>query len=105
MSRFGYSALCNILTVYYSIAVQGIGAGGIMSLTQIILSDIVPLQERGTFNGLVGVFVFPLSLQISESGLTEISADLPSQLLLRPLLPAPLLNMVSGVGSSVSALY
>lgn len=30
-----------------------------MSLTQIILSDIVPLQERGTFNGLVGVYVFP----------------------------------------------
>lgn len=34
-----------------------------MSLTQIILSDIVPLQERGTFNGLVGVgFAFATAI-------------------------------------------
>ncbi|KAL5518322.1 hypothetical protein ACEPAH_4 [Sanghuangporus vaninii] len=34
---------------------QGIGAGGIASLTQIIIADLVPLQERGTFNGLVAI--------------------------------------------------
>ncbi|KAI5118634.1 hypothetical protein M0805_000010 [Coniferiporia weirii] len=35
--------------------IQGIGAGGITSLTQIIISDLVPLQDRGTFNGLVAI--------------------------------------------------
>ncbi|KAL5495946.1 hypothetical protein ACEPAI_1410 [Sanghuangporus weigelae] len=34
---------------------QGVGAGGIASLTQIIIADLVPLQERGTFNGLVAI--------------------------------------------------
>ncbi|KAF4564077.1 hypothetical protein EYR36_003328 [Pleurotus pulmonarius] len=31
--------------------IQGVGGGGIASLTQIILSDLVPLRERGIFNG------------------------------------------------------
>ncbi|KAF8890390.1 iron permease [Infundibulicybe gibba] len=35
--------------------VQGVGAGGILSVTQIILSDMVPLNERGTFNGLIAL--------------------------------------------------
>ncbi|KAL5534885.1 hypothetical protein ACEPAF_2975 [Sanghuangporus sanghuang] len=35
--------------------IQGVGAGGIASLTQIIIADLVPLQERGTFNGLVAI--------------------------------------------------
>ncbi|KAJ7784904.1 major facilitator superfamily domain-containing protein [Mycena maculata] len=35
--------------------VQGLGAGGLTSLTQIILSDLVPLRDRGTFNGLLGL--------------------------------------------------
>ncbi|KAF8486502.1 major facilitator superfamily domain-containing protein [Gautieria morchelliformis] len=35
--------------------IQGLGGGGILSLTQIILSDLVPLRERGMFNGLVGI--------------------------------------------------
>ncbi|KAL0946522.1 hypothetical protein HGRIS_012733 [Hohenbuehelia grisea] len=53
------SALCgaaksmNVLIVGRTI--QGIGGGGIASLTQIILSDIVPLHERGVFNGIIGV--------------------------------------------------
>ncbi|KAH7927166.1 MFS general substrate transporter [Leucogyrophana mollusca] len=36
-------------------AVQGIGGGSIASVTQIILSDLVPLHERGTFSGLIGI--------------------------------------------------
>ncbi|EIM89050.1 MFS general substrate transporter [Stereum hirsutum FP-91666 SS1] len=36
-------------------AVQGLGGGGILALTQIIVSDIVPLHERGMFNGLIGM--------------------------------------------------
>ncbi|KAI5119018.1 hypothetical protein M0805_001877 [Coniferiporia weirii] len=35
--------------------IQGIGAGGIASLTQIIIADLVPLQERGVFNGLIAI--------------------------------------------------
>ncbi|EIN09177.1 Mfs1.2 [Punctularia strigosozonata HHB-11173 SS5] len=35
--------------------VQGAGAGGILTLSQIILSDLVTLQERGTYNGLFGL--------------------------------------------------
>lgn len=36
---------------------QGVGGGGIIVLTQIIVSDLVPLHERGTFNGLVAMCV------------------------------------------------
>ncbi|KAI6249264.1 MFS transporter [Erysiphe necator] len=32
---------------------QGIGAGGIISLTEIIITDLVPLQERGKWYGIV----------------------------------------------------
>ncbi|OJA14842.1 hypothetical protein AZE42_00766 [Rhizopogon vesiculosus] len=35
-------------------AVQGIGAGGIMQLVQITISDIVSLQERGKYGGFIG---------------------------------------------------
>ena len=34
------------------IALQGAGGGGIFALTQIILSDMVTLEERGKYNGL-----------------------------------------------------
>ncbi|KAI0766215.1 major facilitator superfamily domain-containing protein [Trametes elegans] len=36
-------------------AVHGAGTGGILTLSQIILSDLVTLQERGTYNGLFGL--------------------------------------------------
>ncbi|KAL1937275.1 hypothetical protein VTO73DRAFT_13884 [Trametes versicolor] len=36
-------------------AVHGAGTGGILTLSQIILSDMVTLQERGTYNGLFGL--------------------------------------------------
>lgn len=35
-------------------AVQGIGAGSIMGLTQIVISDIVSLEERGKYAGFIG---------------------------------------------------
>ncbi|KAF8502520.1 iron permease [Gautieria morchelliformis] len=35
--------------------VQGAGAGGILSLTEIILSDLVPLHERGAYQGMIGL--------------------------------------------------
>ncbi|EPQ58605.1 Mfs1.1 [Gloeophyllum trabeum ATCC 11539] len=53
------SALCGAATsMNFLIAgrtVQGLGGGGIASLVQIILSDLVPLRERGIFNGLIGI--------------------------------------------------
>jgi hypothetical protein len=33
------------------------GGGGLASLTQIILSDLVPLHDRGKFNGLIAMYV------------------------------------------------
>ncbi|KAF7351678.1 MFS domain-containing protein [Mycena sanguinolenta] len=35
--------------------VQGLGAGGIISLTHIIVADLVSLCERGVFNGLIAM--------------------------------------------------
>ncbi|KAG8927326.1 hypothetical protein FRC01_007661 [Tulasnella sp. 417] len=35
-------------------AIQGIGGGGIMSLSNIVVADLVPLSERGTFIGIFG---------------------------------------------------
>ncbi|KAF8838015.1 MFS general substrate transporter [Paxillus ammoniavirescens] len=35
-------------------AVQGIGGGGIIQLTIITISDIVPLQDRGRYGGAIG---------------------------------------------------
>ncbi|CAG8592801.1 12488_t:CDS:1 [Ambispora leptoticha] len=35
-------------------AIAGIGGGGIMSLVMIIISDIVPLRERGKYQGIIG---------------------------------------------------
>ncbi|TFY63949.1 hypothetical protein EVJ58_g2941 [Rhodofomes roseus] len=35
--------------------VQGLGGGGISATTAIIISDLVPLSERGLYNGLIGI--------------------------------------------------
>ncbi|TBU37746.1 major facilitator superfamily domain-containing protein [Dichomitus squalens] len=40
--------------------VQGIGSGGILNLSEIIVSDLVPLLERGMFMGIIsGVWDWP----------------------------------------------
>ncbi|KAJ7104120.1 Mfs1.2 [Mycena belliarum] len=53
------SALCgaaqNMAVLITGRIIQGAGAGGIFSLTQIILSDLVSLDERGKYNGLFGL--------------------------------------------------
>ena len=38
-----------------SIAIQGIGGGPIINMSEIIVSDLVPLAERGLYQGLVGL--------------------------------------------------
>ncbi|KAJ7279697.1 major facilitator superfamily domain-containing protein [Mycena rebaudengoi] len=35
--------------------VQGIGGGGIIALSEILVSDLIPLAERGTYKGLIGL--------------------------------------------------
>ncbi|KAJ7680653.1 Mfs1.2 [Mycena polygramma] len=35
--------------------VQGLGGSAILSMTSIIVSDMVPLRERGTYNGILGL--------------------------------------------------
>ena len=36
---------------------QGLGGGGIQTLTNIITSDLVPLAERGAYQGVIGLTV------------------------------------------------
>ncbi|KAH8100187.1 MFS general substrate transporter [Cristinia sonorae] len=52
------SALCgtakNMTWLIVARAVQGMGGGGIMQMVQITISDIVSLEDRGKYNGLIG---------------------------------------------------
>ena len=36
-------------------AIQGMGGGGIINMTEIIVSDLVPLAERGLYQGILGL--------------------------------------------------
>ena len=36
-------------------AIQGTGGGGIINMTEIIVSDLVPLAERGLCQGILGL--------------------------------------------------
>ncbi|KAJ7889221.1 iron permease [Mycena leptocephala] len=53
------SALCGAATTMNFLiggrTVQGLGAGAITALTQIIIADLVPLTERGVFNGIMAL--------------------------------------------------
>ncbi|KAF5389816.1 hypothetical protein D9757_003708 [Collybiopsis confluens] len=52
------SALCgaaqSMIWLIVCRAVQGIGGGGIIQLVNITISDIVPLEDRGKYGGLIG---------------------------------------------------
>ncbi|KAG8988893.1 hypothetical protein FRB93_003918 [Tulasnella sp. JGI-2019a] len=52
------SAVCGsaktLNTLIVGRVIQGVGSGGIESLTEIIVADIVPLSRRGVYIGLIG---------------------------------------------------
>lgn len=50
-----FKRLRSPLTHLHNLAVQGFGGGGLIALASIILADLVPLRERGVFNGLIGM--------------------------------------------------
>ncbi|KAF9929623.1 hypothetical protein FBU30_001412 [Linnemannia zychae] len=57
------SALCgasqSMIMMIISRAIAGIGAGGIMSMVMIIITDLVSLRDRGKYQGIIGaVFGF-----------------------------------------------
>ncbi|KAF7331458.1 MFS general substrate transporter [Mycena kentingensis (nom. inval.)] len=44
-------------------AIQGVGGGGILALTQILIADLVPLSQRGLYQGVVS-FVWAVASSI-----------------------------------------
>ena len=53
------SALCgaaqNMIWLILSRAIQGVGAGAIIQLTQITMADIVSLEDRGKYTGMYSI--------------------------------------------------
>jgi MFS family permease len=43
------------ITYLFWAAIQGIGGGGVINLSEIIMSDLVTLEERGLYQGILGM--------------------------------------------------
>ena len=52
-ARSGCQIFTNIQLLTVSTAIQGLGGGAIVNLGSIVLSDLVPLAERGTYQGIL----------------------------------------------------
>lgn len=47
----------SILSLIIFRGITGAGGGGIVSMVQIVMSDVVSLRERGKYQGIIGVVV------------------------------------------------
>lgn len=54
-STLPLSMLVSLYNAQPHTAIQGAGGGGLLSLTSIILSDMVTLKERAMYNALIGL--------------------------------------------------
>ena len=54
-SKYFFLAPNPIVDKPFISAIQGIGGGAILNLTEIIVSDLVPLAERGLYQGMIGL--------------------------------------------------
>jgi MFS family permease len=61
---FSFTPSTDIAMVWLIVAraVQGVGSGSIMGLTQMVISDIVSLEERGKYAGFLGATVLTCPL-------------------------------------------
>ncbi|KXN71277.1 MFS general substrate transporter [Conidiobolus coronatus NRRL 28638] len=55
IGSLGCALAVNIIMLVVFRAIAGIGGGGIVSVSYVIISDLVSLEERGTFLGLVSI--------------------------------------------------
>ncbi|KZV92252.1 Mfs1.1 [Exidia glandulosa HHB12029] len=53
--RFALMGSLLLFVIGSTICVTGLGGGGILALPTIVLSDMVSLQERGTYQGILGL--------------------------------------------------
>jgi MFS family permease len=51
--RFPFLILTPLIV--FVLAIQGLGAGANQAMTEIIVSDLVPVAERGMFFGIIGM--------------------------------------------------
>src|SRR2546423_4193024 len=99
------SALCGMAGSMYQLiafrAVQGLGGGGLIVLTQAVVGDVVPPRERGRYQGLFGAvfgaarilgpvlgrlivehaswrWIFYVNLPVGASALVVLRATLPA---------------------------
>ncbi|TQS35161.1 hypothetical protein Golomagni_04425 [Golovinomyces magnicellulatus] len=57
ISSLAASFVTNITQLIFFRALSGIGGGGLVTLVQIIIGDVVSLRERGKWQGILGAVV------------------------------------------------
>ncbi|CAO1627955.1 unnamed protein product [Parajaminaea phylloscopi] len=57
LGSLGSSLSPNVISLVIFRAFTGIGGGGLITVAQIIISDVVSLRERGKYQGMLGAFV------------------------------------------------
>lgn len=55
IGSFVTAACSNLATMLAGRAIQGLGSGGLIVLTEVIVSDIVPLSRHGAYNGMINM--------------------------------------------------